>query len=75
MAEHTEQDWVQRATRGEPAAVGGVLNRWSILREGVWVASVGIYLEPWASVRSGQPIELTAGTPFPSLKQPNSRSL
>jgi transposase len=35
-----------------PAAVGGVLNRWSILPEGVWVASVNVYLEPWASTRS-----------------------
>jgi RNA polymerase sigma factor (sigma-70 family) len=50
-----------------PTAVGGVLNRWSILPEGVCVASVGIYLEPWASIRSGQAIELTEGTPFPSL--------
>jgi RNA polymerase sigma factor (sigma-70 family) len=58
-----------------PAAVGGVLNRWSILPEGVWVASIGIYLEPWASIRRGRTIELTEGTPFPSLKQPNSTSL
>jgi RNA polymerase sigma factor (sigma-70 family) len=57
-----------------PAAIGGVLNPWSILPEGVWVASVGIYLEPWASVRSGRTIELTPGTPLPFLKRPNSTS-
>jgi len=57
-----------------PAAVGGVLNRWSILPEGVWVASVNVYLEPWASTRSGQVVELAEGAPFPSLKQPRSRS-
>lgn len=53
-----------------PAAVGGVLNRWSILPEGVQVASVGIHLEPWASARTGQVVELVRGTPFPSLNQP-----
>jgi RNA polymerase sigma factor (sigma-70 family) len=58
-----------------PAAVGGVLNPWSILPEGVYVASVGIYLEPWASIRSGQAIELTEGTPFPSLKRPGPEAL
>ncbi len=57
-----------------PAAIGGVLNRWSILPEGVWAASIGIYLEPWASVRSGQVVELTEGTPFPSLKRPSSEA-
>lgn len=52
-----------------PAAVGGVLNRWSILPEGVVVALVEIHLEPWASIRSGQRIELAKGTPFPSLNR------
>jgi len=56
-----------------PAAVGGVLNCWSILPEGVGVASVGIYLEPWALIRSGQRIELTKGTPFPSLNRPSPK--
>jgi len=50
-----------------PAAIGGVIQRWSILPEGVGAASVAIYLEPWASVHSGQAIELTKGTPFQSL--------
>lgn len=57
-----------------PAAIGGVLNRWSTLPEGVWAASVGIYLEPWASARSGQVVELTEGTPLPSLKRPSSEA-
>ncbi len=51
------------------AAIGGVLNRWSILPDGVQVASVTIYLEPWASARSGQVIELARGSPFPSWGQ------
>lgn len=51
-----------------PAAIGGVLNRWSILPEGVCVASVTIHLEPWASIRTGQTIDLAKGTPFPSLQ-------
>lgn len=49
------------------AALGGVLRPWSVLPEGVWVASVTIHLEPWASIRSGQPLGLTEGTPFPSF--------
>jgi len=52
-----------------PAAIGGVHNRWSILPEGVQVASVEIHLEPWASARTGQVIELIRGTPFPSLNR------
>ncbi|MEN6426824.1 MAG: sigma-70 family RNA polymerase sigma factor [Phycisphaerales bacterium] len=52
-----------------PAAIGGVHNRWSILPEGVQVASVGIHLEPWASARTSQVIELVRGTPFPSLNR------
>jgi hypothetical protein len=53
-----------------PAAIGGVHNRWSILPEGVQVASVMIPLEPWASIRSGQTVDLVKGTPFPSLNRP-----
>jgi RNA polymerase sigma factor (sigma-70 family) len=55
-----------------PAAIGGVLDTWQGLPQGLHVASVTIYLEPWASARSGEVIELTAGTPFPSLKQKTS---
>lgn len=52
-----------------PAAIGGVHHCWSILPEGVQVASVGIYLEPWASARTGQAVDLIRGTPFPSLNR------
>ncbi|MEN6577772.1 MAG: hypothetical protein ABFD90_15620 [Phycisphaerales bacterium] len=52
-----------------PAAIGGVHHRWSILPEGVQVASVGIHLEPWASARTGQVVELARGTPFPSCNR------
>ncbi len=52
-----------------PAAIGGVHNHWSILPEGVEVASAIIYLEPWASARTGQVVELVRGTPFPSLNR------
>jgi RNA polymerase sigma factor (sigma-70 family) len=41
-----------------PAAIGGVLNSWPGLSERVSVASVVIYLEPWAAVQSGQVVEL-----------------
>ena len=53
-----------------PAAIGGAHNHWSILPEGVQVASVMIPLEPWASILSGQTVDLVEGTPFPSLNRP-----
>lgn len=53
-----------------PAAIGGVLNPWSILPEDAHLGSITIYLEPWASIRSGQTIEPAEGTPFPSLRSP-----
>jgi len=48
-----------------PAAIGGVLRRWSTLPEGICVASVTIHLEPWATARSGQVIGLVEGSAFP----------
>jgi hypothetical protein len=48
-----------------PAAIGGVLNRDSIRPEEVHIASVTIHLEPWATARSGQVIELVEGSVFP----------
>lgn len=42
-----------------PAAIGGVHNPWPGLAEGMSVASILIYLEPWASAQSGQTVELT----------------
>ena len=55
-----------------PAAIGGVLDSWRGLPPGLHVASVAIYLEPWASLRSGQVVELAKGTPFPSFAQNTS---
>lgn len=52
-----------------PAAIGGVLNRPSVLPEEVHVASIAIYLEPWAAARSGQAIELVRGSIFPWFGQ------
>jgi RNA polymerase sigma factor (sigma-70 family) len=42
-----------------PAAIGGVHNPWPGLPERVGVASVLIYLEPWAAAQTGQVVELT----------------
>jgi hypothetical protein len=55
-----------------PAAIGGVLDSWRGLPPGLHVASVAIYLEAWASARSGQVVELAKGTPFPSFAQNTS---
>ncbi len=41
-----------------PAAIGGVLNHLPGLPDNVTVASVDVYLEPWATARSGQAVEL-----------------
>lgn len=42
---------------GVRAATGGVLTEWPGRPSGVDAAHVRIFLEPWASVRSGQPIQ------------------
>jgi RNA polymerase sigma factor (sigma-70 family) len=52
-----------------PAAIGGALNPWQGLPPGLYVASVAIHLEPWASIQSRQTIELVEGTPFPWFGQ------
>jgi hypothetical protein len=41
-----------------PAAIGGIHTPWPGLPEGACFASILIYLEPWASARSGQVVEL-----------------
>jgi hypothetical protein len=46
-----------------PAAIGGVLNPWPNMPEGVSAACVQIYLEPWAASQSGQVIELAHFSP------------
>jgi hypothetical protein len=53
-----------------PAAIGGVLHHLPVLPEGIDAAAVTIYLEPWATVRSGEAIELAAGPAFPSFERP-----
>jgi len=52
-----------------PAAIGGVHNTWPGLPDGVVVASIIIYIEPWAAARSGQAIELTDFSLFDFLKK------
>ncbi|OHB84246.1 MAG: hypothetical protein A2Z38_03080 [Planctomycetes bacterium RBG_19FT_COMBO_48_8] len=41
-----------------PAAIGGVQNSWPGLPDGINVASIHIYLEPWAAAQSGEAVEL-----------------
>lgn len=55
-----------------PAAIGGVHDSWPGLPEGVSVASVLIYLEPWAAAHTGQPVELAPFSP-PSLLKDNTK--
>jgi RNA polymerase sigma-70 factor (ECF subfamily) len=40
-----------------PAAIGGVLAGWPGAPEGITAVHVRLYLEPWAQVRWGQPVE------------------
>ena len=47
-----------------PAAIGGVHNPWPGLPDGISVASVLIYLEPWAAAQSGQAVELAEFSPY-----------
>jgi hypothetical protein len=46
-----------------PAAIGGVHNNWPGIPDGIDVATVLIYLEPWAVTQSGQTIELNNFSP------------
>jgi len=41
-----------------PAAIGGVQNSWPGLPDGINIASIHIYLEPWAAAQSGRDVEL-----------------
>ncbi|HET9384274.1 MAG TPA: sigma-70 family RNA polymerase sigma factor [Gemmatimonadales bacterium] len=40
-----------------PAAIGGVLAAWPGAPEGITAVHVRLYLEPWAQVQSGHPVE------------------
>ena len=51
-----------------PAAIGGVQNAWPGMPDGIGVASVLIYLEPWAAAQSGESVELAGFSPYDFLK-------
>ncbi|HCO95946.1 MAG TPA: hypothetical protein DIU00_18745 [Phycisphaerales bacterium] len=51
-----------------PAAIGGVLNSWPSMPEGIRVACVLIYLEPWAAAKSGEAVELAEFSPLDFMK-------
>jgi hypothetical protein len=46
-----------------PASTGGVLAQWAGRPAGVDAAHVRIYLEPWATLKSGQPVEPATASP------------
>jgi len=52
-----------------PAAIGGVHNSWPGMPDGISVASVHIYLEPWAAAKSGEAVELAEFSPLDFLKK------
>lgn len=52
-----------------PAAIGGVQNPWPGLPVGISVASIHIYLEPWAAAKSGEAVELADFSPFDFMKK------
>lgn len=52
-----------------PAAIGGVHNNRPGLPDGIAVASVLVYLEPWAAAKSGQAVELTEFSIFDFIKK------
>ena len=47
-----------------PAAIGGPLNAWPNMPEGVTAAGVHIFLESWATAQSGQVVELAELSPL-----------
>ena len=51
-----------------PAAIGGVLNSWPGIPDGISVACVLIYLEPWAAAVSGKSVELADFSPTDFMK-------
>jgi len=53
-----------------PAALGGVLNPWPGLPEGINIASVLICLEPWATAQSGEAVELVDFSLFDFMYEP-----
>jgi RNA polymerase sigma factor (sigma-70 family) len=57
-----------------PAAIGGVQNPWPGLPDGIGVAKVLIYLEPWAAAKSGEAVELADFSPFDFMKNGRQQS-
>ena len=53
-----------------PAALGGVHNLWPGLPDGTNVASVLICLEPWATAKSGEAVELVDFSLFDFMEKP-----
>ena len=53
-----------------PAAIGGVHNNWRGMADGIGVASVHVYLEPWASAKSGETVELADFSLLDFMKKP-----
>lgn len=53
-----------------PAAIGGVQNPWPGLPDGIGIASVHIYLEPWATAKSGEAVELGDFSLIDFMKKP-----
>ena len=49
--------WLNVGDGPSPAAIGGVLAGWQGRPPGVEAAHVRFFLEPWATVRSGQVID------------------
>jgi len=62
---------MQLADNPIPAAIGGVHNPHPMLGtpDGTWVASVMIYLEPWATAQSGEVMELADFSIFDFMKK------
>jgi RNA polymerase sigma factor (sigma-70 family) len=52
-----------------PAAIGGVQSHWPGLPDGIAVASVLIYLEPWAGAMCGKAVELPDFSLFDFIKK------
>jgi len=53
-----------------PAAIGGVQNDWTGMPDGIDVASILIYLEPWAAAKSGEVVDLAEFSLSDLMKEP-----
>jgi hypothetical protein len=55
-------------TDTRPASIGGVLAGWPGAPEGTCAVHVRVYLEPWAQIRSGQPVPAQFVPESPKLR-------